>query len=318
MRPPSEPSIPVLGILVILGGIALMVLAPMLSDKTVQLFGEETSTGSLSLRPLYVLNERGATIGWWQIRLIPKDVMIGDTADLEITYAANAALLNKPLPTPGPGHGKQQLTCAEANALRASWGGRRQDCSPAAGQDAREAEPAIAEQSVLPQLTMLRARIINSDLPYAPQEDSHDFSLAAIVQSPLLSENHVWHLLANQPNTAPGRKSLLIAFQVQPASYQQREAEIGGQSVLLNGSELPVAFNVLTEYGLPRHVRAIFTAGYTTLAAICSSTAFLMVLRHWLQYRSSRASGARGRRKTGGRARPRPSSASKGKADPKI
>jgi hypothetical protein len=314
----SEPSFPVLGILIVIGGIALGALAPMLSNKTVQLFLKQASMEPFSLRPLYVVNQRGTTIGWWQIRLIPKDVMIGDTADLEVTYAANTALLNRQLPMPGLRQERQQLTCAEANALRGSWGGRLQDCPPATGQDARQAEPAIAGLPSLPQLTMLRAQIIHSDLPYAPQQDAHDFSIAAVVESPNLSENHIWHLLANQPNTTPGRKSLLIAFQVQPASYQQKEAEIGGQSVLLNGSELPIAFNVLTEYGLSRHVGAILTAGYMTLGAICSSTAFLMVLRHWLQNRSSRAGGIRRRRKTTRPARRRPSSASNRKPDSKT
>src|SRR5579859_2348753 len=212
-------------ILIFLGGIAVIWLAPTLSRQTELLLSVPPTREAITLRPLQIFDEHGTSIGWWQITLNPTSVMIGDTAELEVTYQA-----------------------------------RRSELSPSIS------------------VSSLSAEIEHSDLPYTPEASTHEFDVHDIWASRGLKGNHIWHLSAEEGKTAPGRKSVILNFRVQPTSLQQRKVAINGQPITVNGSEVSIPFSVRTATGLPRQFSAICTAAFAALGAIGSSAAFLTVL----------------------------------------
>jgi hypothetical protein len=270
-------------ILIFLGGLALVGLAPTLGRQTIRFFSAAPpARQSVTLRPLQIVDENGTEIGWWQIKLDPTSVMLGDTADLEVTYLANRDLFHPPTQQDLPPELRYQ-SCIERNEALQHWGQSPADCGPPPPRENAKLAPlSVPQHASPPPINLLNAAIKQSDLLYIPREDTYSFKLEDIFQSPMLSDNHIWHLTTEQGKTEPGRKSVIIAFRVEPANYKQREVEINGRSVAVNGSEVPIRFDVRTATGLPRQFGAICVATYTAVGAICSSAAFLTVLRFWL------------------------------------
>jgi hypothetical protein len=216
-----------------------------MSRQTELLLSVPPMREAITLRPLQIVDDYGTSIGWWQITLDPTSVMIGDTAELEVTYQARRS----------------------------------------------ETSPSISVSS-------LSAEIEHSDLPYTPEASLHEFDVHDIWASRGLKGNHIWQLSAEEGKTAPGRKSVILNFRVQPANLQQRKVAINGQPITVNGSEVSIPFNVRTATGLPRQFSAVFTAALTTLGAIGSSAAFLTVLKHWLGKRKRPATQRKSSRRS--------------------
>jgi hypothetical protein len=279
-------------VLIFLGGLALIGLAPTLSQRTAQLFSVPPTKQSLTLRPFYIVDQKGNRIGWWRIKLDPTSVMIGDTANLEVAYAANPALIHPPVPADLPPAARYQR-CMEANELAKEWQQPPADCgAPPQGASAPAVTPPASGNAPTPPISLLGARIKHSDLPFNPRQREHTFDLAAIFRSAGLSDNHIWHLTAEEGKTEPGRKSVIVAFQVEPSSFQQRAVDVNGKPVDVGGSEVPISFNVRTATGLPRQFGAICATIYAVLGAIGSSAAFLAVLKYWLGKRRAAAAPA--------------------------
>ena len=274
-------------VLIFLGGLALIGFAPTLSQRTAQLFSVPPAKQPLTLRPLYIVDQKGNRIGWWRIKLDPTSVMLGDTANLEVAYVANPELVHPPMPADLPPAARFQR-CVETNEMLKEWQQPPADCgAPPPGASAPATTQSAAGNAPTIPISLLSARIKHSDLPFNPHQREHSFDLAAIFQSKVLSDNHIWHLTAQDGKTEPGRKSVIVAFQVEPSSFQQRQVDVNGKPVDVSGSEVPISFNVRTATGLPRQFDAICATLYAVLGAIGSSAAFMVVLKYWLGKRKA-------------------------------